>query len=53
MSNVDVMRGLYDAFSQGDIATVLGGMDPNVGGARRKAIRISQAVIRGGVLMRS
>ena len=30
MSNVDVMRGLYDAFSQGDIPTVLGGMDPNI-----------------------
>ena len=30
VSNVDVMRGLYDAFSQGDIPTVLGGMDPNI-----------------------
>ncbi|HXY28164.1 MAG TPA: nuclear transport factor 2 family protein [Acidimicrobiales bacterium] len=30
MSNVDVMRGLYDAFAQGDIPTVLGGMDSNI-----------------------
>ena len=30
MSNVDVMRGLYEAFGQGDIPTVLGGMDPDI-----------------------
>ena len=53
MSNVEVIRGLYEAFSQGDMATVLGGMDPNIEWQRRKAIRISQAVSRGGVLMRS
>jgi len=30
VSNVEVMRGLYDAFAQGDIPTVLGGMDSNI-----------------------
>ncbi len=30
MSNVEVIRDLYDAFGQGDIPTVLGGMDPNI-----------------------
>jgi len=30
VSNVEVMRGLYDAFGQGDIPTVLGGMDPDI-----------------------
>lgn len=30
MSNVDVMRGLYDAFGRGDMAAVLGAMDPAV-----------------------
>jgi ketosteroid isomerase-like protein len=30
MSNVDVMRGLYEAFGQGDMPTVLGGMDPDI-----------------------
>lgn len=28
--NVDVMRGLYDAFSRGDVPTVLAGMDANI-----------------------
>ena len=30
MSSVDLIAGLYEAFGQGDIATVLGGMDPEV-----------------------
>jgi uncharacterized protein len=30
MSNVDILRGLYDAFAQGDIPAVLGAMDPNI-----------------------
>jgi len=30
MSNVEVMRGLYEAFGQGDMPTVLGGMDPDI-----------------------
>ena len=28
--NVDVARALYDAFAQGDVATVLGSMDPSI-----------------------
>ena len=30
MSNVQLMRDLYDAFGRGDIATVLGAMDPDI-----------------------
>ena len=30
MSNVQMMRDLYDAFSRGDIPTVLGAMDPGI-----------------------
>jgi uncharacterized protein len=30
MGNVDVVRGLYEAFGRGDIAGVLGGMDPAI-----------------------
>jgi len=30
MSNVQLMRELYDAFGRGDIATVLGAMDPDI-----------------------
>ena len=30
MSNVDVMKGLYAAFGQGDVPTVLGAMDPGI-----------------------
>ena len=53
MSNVDVMRGLYDAFSQGDIPTVLGGMDPNIEWREAEGIATSQVAIPGGVQMRS
>lgn len=30
MSNVDAVRGLYGAFAQGDVATVVGGMDADI-----------------------
>jgi ketosteroid isomerase-like protein len=30
MSNVDLIRGLYEAFGRGDIPTVLGAMDPDI-----------------------
>jgi ketosteroid isomerase-like protein len=30
MGNVDVVRGLYEAFGRGDMAAVLGGMDPAI-----------------------
>lgn len=30
MGNLETIRGMYDAFGQGDIATVLGGMDPKI-----------------------
>jgi hypothetical protein len=30
MSNVQMMRDLYDAFGRGDIPTVLGAMDPGI-----------------------
>ena len=30
MSNVQLMRNLYDAFGRGDIAAVLGAMDPDM-----------------------
>ena len=30
MSNVDVVKGLYDAFARGDVPGVLGAMDPNI-----------------------
>ncbi len=30
MSNVGILRGMYDAFGQGDIGAVLGAMDPNI-----------------------
>jgi len=30
MSNVQLMRDLYDAFGRGDMATVLGSMDPGI-----------------------
>lgn len=30
MTNVDVIRGLYDAFARGDMPTVLAGMDPAI-----------------------
>ncbi len=28
--NVDLIRGLYDAFAKGDVPAVLGGMDPGI-----------------------
>ena len=30
MSSVDAVRGLYGAFAQGDVATVVGGMDGDI-----------------------
>src|SRR3972149_2675166 len=30
-NNADIIRNVYDAFGKGDIPTVLGSMDPNVG----------------------
>src|SRR5688572_449070 len=30
MSNVDLIRGIYDAFGRGDLDTVLGAMDPAI-----------------------
>ena len=30
MSNADTIRSMYDAFAQGDIATILGTMDPKI-----------------------
>ena len=30
MGNVNVVQGLYEAFGRGDIAAVVGGMDPDV-----------------------
>jgi len=30
MSNVDLVRGLYGAFAQGDVPTVVGGMDADI-----------------------
>lgn len=30
MSNVDIVRGAYEAFGRGDVHAVLGVLDPNV-----------------------
>lgn len=30
MGNVELLRSLYEAFAQGDVATVFGAMDPNI-----------------------
>ncbi len=30
MGNADTVRGLYEAFGQGDVPTVLGGFDPKI-----------------------
>jgi hypothetical protein len=30
MSNVELVRGLYEAFGRGDVGTVLGAMDPSI-----------------------
>ena len=47
MGNVQFVKGVYEAFGRGDIATVLGAMDPAIEWRRPKATRTCRAGSRG------
>ena len=47
MSNVQMMRDLYDAFGRGDIPTVLAAMDPGIEWHEAEG-NTSPATSRGG-----
>jgi hypothetical protein len=47
MSNVQLMQDLYEVFGRGDMATVLGAMDPALSGARPRGTRTSPVAAPG------
>ena len=48
MSNVQMMRDLYEAFGRGDIPTVLGAMDPDIEWREAEVTHTSRAALHGG-----
>ena len=47
MGNVEVLRGMYEAFGRGDIEAVLPSFDPQIDGDRRRATRMSRRASPG------